>query len=34
MDLNVLLVDQLQKTKKEYKYFKNKETQDIFIKTD
>ena len=33
-DLHVVLVDHLQKTKKEYKNLKKQKIQDIFIKTN
>ena len=34
LDLHIVLVDHLQKTKKEYKNLKKQEIQDIFIKTN
>ena len=34
LDLHIVVVDRLQKTKKEYKYLKKQKIRDIFIKTN
>ena len=34
LDLHIVLVDHLQKTKKEYKNLEKQEIHDIFIKTN
>ena len=34
LDLRIVVMDRLQKTKKEYKYLKKQKIRDIFIKTN